>query len=162
MNDGQWHHVAAVRSVGPSAKLQLFVDGVLDAETSIGNSSSNFYGLPQAAAIGRDGFACDGAIPSMNGKLAGVALFGKALTGQQVASHARVGAPDWSKWTVGDVHAHAAGDTSLVIHPSCGGLATPIGASPCADLLVSYVAAHAGRFDTDWLILTEHAPWLGF
>jgi hypothetical protein len=31
--------------------------------------------------------------------------------------------PDWSAWTVGDVHAHAAGDTNLVIHPSCGGLA---------------------------------------
>jgi hypothetical protein len=56
--DGQWHHVAGVRS---ATKLQLFVDGSLDAEIVIG-SPSNFYGLPKEAAIGRDGDACNNAI----------------------------------------------------------------------------------------------------
>lgn len=70
--------------------------------------------------------------------------------------------PNWSAWTIGDVHAHAAGDTNLVIHPSCGGLADPIGAAECADRLVAYTAASAARFDADWIVLTEHAPWLGF
>lgn len=70
--------------------------------------------------------------------------------------------PNWDAWTAGDVHAHAAGDTSLVIHPACGGLEDPIGAAACADLNVAYTAAHAGRFDSDWLVFTEHEPWLGF
>jgi hypothetical protein len=85
--DGHWHHVAAVRS---GNKMQLFVDGILDTETGVG-SATNFYGLPREAAIGRDGNACDGAIPSMTGKLAAVALFGRPLSPAEVVSHARAG-----------------------------------------------------------------------
>ena len=65
---------------------------------------------------------------------------------------------DWDAWTTGDVHAHAAGDTSLAIHPSCVGLSE----SACANRLVRDVSSRVNRFDTDWIILTEHAPWLGF
>jgi hypothetical protein len=89
VNDGEWHHLAAVRTGDSPAKLQVFVDGVLDGSVTVPTSSTTtFYGSPLEAAIGRDGFACDGAIPSMNGNLAAVAVFDRALTGAQVAAHA--------------------------------------------------------------------------
>ena len=71
-------------------------------------------------------------------------------------------APDWAAWSVGDVHAHASGDTSLLIHPACGGQTNPIGETACATKMVNDISLRAGRFGTDWLIFTEHAPWLGF
>ena len=66
--------------------------------------------------------------------------------------------PTWSDWHMGDVHVHAAGDTSMTIHPECQGLTE----DECARHLVSNVFARAQRFDVEWLIFTEHAPWLGF
>ena len=65
---------------------------------------------------------------------------------------------DWDAWSTGDVHGHAAGDTSLAIHPSCVG----VDERACATRLVRDVSSRVNRFDTDWVILTEHAPWLGF
>jgi len=69
-------------------------------------------------------------------------------------------APDWTAWHPGDVHVHAAGDTHLGIHPQCGGdLFTD---TLCAFTLVDNVLERAQRFGAEWLIFTEHAPWLGF
>jgi hypothetical protein len=90
VSDGRWHHIAGVRTATNPAKLQLYVDGQLDSETTIGSAPSNFYGLPREAAIGRDGNACDGAIPSMNGAVAAVAVFDKALDVDAIRRHARV------------------------------------------------------------------------
>ena len=67
-------------------------------------------------------------------------------------------APDWDDWHAGDVHAHAAGDTSLAIHPFCDGR-TDV---ECAELMVRDVRARAANFDTEWIVFSEHAPWLGY
>lgn len=68
--------------------------------------------------------------------------------------------PDWAEWHPGDVHVHAAGDTHLGIHPQCPGDNFP--ESLCAFHLANNVLERAKRFGAEWLIFTEHAPWLGF
>jgi hypothetical protein len=66
--------------------------------------------------------------------------------------------PVWNDWHAGDVHAHASGDTSLDIHPKCEGL----GEQDCANRLVDNVIDRSARFGTEWVVLTEHSPWLGY
>lgn len=90
LNDGNWHHVAGVRTSGATPKLQLYVDGELDSEVALSAAApQTYYGLPKEAAIGRDGAACDGVVPSMNGTLAAVAVFDRALSAARVRAHAR-------------------------------------------------------------------------
>jgi hypothetical protein len=65
-------------------------------------------------------------------------------------------------WTTGDVHTHAVGDAPLVDHPGCR---RPNGqeltSSDCARQLVELMLEAAQRNGLDWLILSEHGPWLG-
>ena len=69
-------------------------------------------------------------------------------------------APDFDQWHMGDVHVHVAGDTNLIIHPQCTNhLMTEI---TCAHLLMDNMFQRAQRFGDEFLIFTEHAPWLGF
>jgi len=69
-------------------------------------------------------------------------------------------APDFDQWHMGDVHVHVAGDTNLIIHPQCTNeLMTE---TTCAYLLMNNMLQRAQRFGDEFLIFTEHAPWLGF
>ncbi len=68
--------------------------------------------------------------------------------------------PNWADWHAGDIHVHAAGDTNLDIHPQCDSeLMTN---ATCAWRLVDNTMRRAQRFEAEWLMFTEHAPWLGF
>lgn len=66
--------------------------------------------------------------------------------------------PEWSDWHLGDVHAHAAGDDNLIDHPVCENLDE----TACAEELVDNSLMRAGVFDTEFIVFTEHAPWLGY
>lgn len=65
----------------------------------------------------------------------------------------------WEDWHYGDVHTHAAGDDNLIIHPQCEDRRSE---AQCAAYLVDNVLRRATRFDTDFVIFTEHGPWLGY
>jgi hypothetical protein len=69
-------------------------------------------------------------------------------------------APVWADWHFGDVHAHAAGDDNLKIHPECEG--QRLNEAACAQYLVKDVLTRAERSESDWVVFTEHGPWLGF
>jgi hypothetical protein len=69
--------------------------------------------------------------------------------------------PDFADWHTGDVHAHATGDTHLGIHPQCKDEPN-LTLLTCAFRLIDNTLDRAARFDTEWLIFTEHMPWLGF
>ncbi len=66
-------------------------------------------------------------------------------------------ATDLSEWTPGDVHVHASGDSGLQGHPRCEGLSE----AECAERVTGHVLDRADDANLDWLILTEHGPWLG-
>jgi RHS repeat-associated protein len=84
INDGQWHHVAFVRSLTSAA---VYVDGEKESEQYVPNPGTYFDGY-YGTSIGRDGDACDGTIPSFAGKMTGFALFAKALSPGEVLKHA--------------------------------------------------------------------------
>ena len=65
-------------------------------------------------------------------------------------------------WHVGDVHTHAVGDAPLIDHPACArprGEALPEQA--CAAQVVRLMLRAATANGLEWLILSEHGPWLG-
>jgi hypothetical protein len=73
--------------------------------------------------------------------------------------------PEWGDWHLGDVHAHAAGDDNLIIHPQC--VARDLNEAECADFLVENSLRRADVFDTasvgtEFVVFTEHGPWLGY
>jgi Domain of unknown function (DUF6531) len=72
--------------------MQFFLDGVLKGETVIssGYVSNCYFPRSFSAAIGRDGSICNGVVPSYQGKVAGFAVFDRALTAAEVLSHATV------------------------------------------------------------------------
>ena len=74
--------------------------------------------------------------------------------------------PIFENWHAGDVHVHAAGDTSLDIHPKCVDRFSDVEQADarlsCARSMVSNTLERSDRFDTEWLIFTEHTPWLGY
>jgi hypothetical protein len=72
--------------------------------------------------------------------------------------------PNWDNWHLGDVHVHAAGDISLLHHPGCLEFALESELTherKCADKMVDRVVQSARQHELEWLILSEHAPWLG-
>jgi hypothetical protein len=76
--------------------------------------------------------------------------------------------PDFSQWAVGDVHTHAAGDSSVLSNPRCkknvaDGYATDVSNDKvaCADLLIQRINGFAKENGLKWHVLQEHAPWLG-
>ena len=69
--------------------------------------------------------------------------------------------PDFGAWTTGDVHTHVAGDTSLLLHPVCD-LLKQAGTQDCSSRMVDDVKKRAAVYSTDWVVLTEHSPWLGY
>jgi hypothetical protein len=78
INDGKWHHAAAVRTRS-SGMMQLFVDGKLE---TIGTGSQRSLNRPEQLTIG--GIATGG--HRFRGSLADVRIFNQALTGIEVAS----------------------------------------------------------------------------
>ncbi len=75
-----------------------------------------------------------------------------------------MGDVDWDFWHPGDVHAHASGDTNLLINPQCVQVLVPgpdladLSETACANKLVANSLARSERFDTEWVIFTEHMP----
>lgn len=65
--------------------------------------------------------------------------------------------PNLDNWSPGDVHVHAAGDSGLGGHARCAGLDE----EECATKLVRQTMDRARANDLDWMIYTEHVPWLG-
>ncbi|MCP4305865.1 MAG: hypothetical protein GY788_13525 [bacterium] len=61
-------------------------------------------------------------------------------------------------WKPGDVHVHAAGDSSLDSHQRCPGIDSW---EQCAHKVVQETVERADHAGLDWLIYVEHAPWLG-
>ncbi len=72
--DGKWHHVVGTTVAGGTS--QLFIDGELVDQDSAG---SLIYTAGEAA-IGRDGDACNGVVPSWRGEIAHVAIFDRQLS----------------------------------------------------------------------------------
>ena len=61
-------------------------------------------------------------------------------------------------WRPGDVHVHAAGDSGLGSHVRCQVKPEDI---TCANYLVRETHKRARTNGIDWMIYTEHVPWLG-
>ncbi len=81
LNNGQWHHVVAVRHAD-TGSMQLFVDGVLDAQTS--GSALGGDVTCGKFAIGMSGIS----FPASNGfrgDLDGVALYDRALSSDEIS-----------------------------------------------------------------------------
>ena len=79
--DGLWHYIVGTYD---GSTLSLYVDGLLVASAAA--TGAVYYG-DQEAAIGRDADACDGVVPSFQGNIAQVAVYGHALTATQIAAH---------------------------------------------------------------------------
>ena len=81
IDNGQWHYVVAtVNAKG----TDLYIDGQLADAT---DTSALTYEDGGGAAIGRDGSACDGVLPSWLGDIGQVAIYGYALSSKQVRTH---------------------------------------------------------------------------
>jgi hypothetical protein len=75
-----WHHVAAVRS---GNSLNLFIDGTQVATQSGFNAADYDLSCDQPLRIGF------GPNDYFNGKMADVKLYGRALSGSEIRSHAK-------------------------------------------------------------------------
>lgn len=64
------------------------------------------------------------------------------------------------QWLPGDVHVHAAGDSGLGSHLRCQ-LEKGLDEAGCAQYLVDATLERAEVDEINWLIYTEHIPWLG-
>lgn len=87
--DGRWHHL--VGSWNGSA-WRVYLDGMLVGEEPA--SGDLYYNGSHAVAIGRDADACDGWVPSFEGDLAHVAVYGSALAPARVRAHFCAARPD--------------------------------------------------------------------
>lgn len=86
-----------------------------------------------------------------------VALVIVAAGGPAASRHAADDLVDL--WRPGDVHMHAAGDSGLGSHIRCQ---DPKPADiTCANYLVRETHRRAKANGIDWMIYTEHVPWLG-
>lgn len=83
--DGAWHHVVGQYT---GAGWQTWVDGI--SNPLVADSGSLFYGGTEAA-IGRDGLACGGLLPSFGGDLAEVAVYDHALSPARIEAHLAAG-----------------------------------------------------------------------
>ena len=82
------------------------------------------------------------------------------------ASHGPGVRPDFSDWHVGDVHVHAAGDSTLDENKRCDKAnKLPWGqreADKCAKYLIDLMYDRAEANGAEWLVFTEHGNWLGY
>ncbi len=83
INDGQWHHVAAIRANGSGA-MNLYVDGVWQAGT---NGPTGTRAAPPAMRLG----SLQTAANYFSGTIDDVQLYGSALNGAQVGALALLG-----------------------------------------------------------------------
>jgi hypothetical protein len=79
--DGRWHYIAA--SYGATG-YKVYIDGRLSASAPNDGPLSYFQ---NEVAVGRDGHACDGVVPSFRGDIANVAVYPRALSVARLASH---------------------------------------------------------------------------
>lgn len=81
LNDGRWHDV--VGTYGADG-YHIYVDGLV---YGFGPNDGALGYFGNEAAIGRDGHACDGVVPSFAGDIADVAVYPTVLTADQVTRH---------------------------------------------------------------------------
>ena len=81
----------------------VYVDGTLRG-SGANDGDLGYFG--SEAAIGRDGHACDGVVPSFAGQIADVAVYPAALSAERVAAHYRA-----SGRTIGPARYVALGDS---------------------------------------------------
>jgi hypothetical protein len=79
MNDGRWHHIAATYN-STTDILTVYFDGVLSANTNVGNISSS---SSDAATIGA---SHGGGQSNFNGKIDDVAIWNTALSASEIYS----------------------------------------------------------------------------
>jgi hypothetical protein len=82
LGDGGWHHFALTYD---GATLAWYIDGALVAS---GPASGRLYYVQGGGvAIGRDGDACNGFLPSFRGDIAMVAVYPTALSPSRIMAH---------------------------------------------------------------------------
>ncbi len=90
VNDGLWHHVVGRIEGTPGAysltDFDVFVDGV-EAATYSNETYNHHYNWPSTPAAFRIGQGGSGSY-AMAGYLAEIAVYGRALTDREIASHA--------------------------------------------------------------------------
>ncbi len=91
--DRFWHHIAAVRNA-QEKKLLLYVDGRLAAEANSPDFSGGFVSDAANLTIGR---LDNGGKNHFQGVIDEVALYGKALTSEEISSHVLDGLADF-RW----------------------------------------------------------------
>jgi RHS repeat-associated protein len=93
INDGIWHHVVGTKTtVTGTSTARLYIDGNIAAFQNLPSSATFFSPIQiDPTAIGRDGSACDGTFASLNGTIAHVAVYGKALSPTAVLNHRNPG-----------------------------------------------------------------------
>jgi hypothetical protein len=163
VGDNSWHHV--VYALALAGGLKIFVDGELvDTVTDSRIGVQNFQSTLDGLAIGRRGNSlnCE---ESYFGLVSRFSIYNYSLSPEKVVTHYSAmynGRPPvkWNSWHLGDVHAHASGDTGLDIHPAC--VSKFYTEAQCAGYLVHNVLTRASRFGAEWVVFTEHGPWLGF
>jgi hypothetical protein len=101
------------------------------------------------------------------GLVANEVVLGAGSAGaQQVEARPGEVRPDFSDWHFGDVHSHASGDAALDENKRCdtaSGLPWgQMSAEECADHVVDLYFDAAEANGLEWLVFTEHGPWLGF
>ena len=112
-NDGRWHHVVATQG---ATGMALYIDGALVGTNDVtGNQSFTGYWRVGGGNLG--GWPGDHSINEFAGGIDEVAVYGRALTASEVASHYTLGTttapvPDMSAPSgPGQLSATASGDT---------------------------------------------------
>ena len=81
VNDGKWHHVVGVRTALYSA--QIYVDGSLEAEASVGPTASSSIGTSSPLRIGSSTALASGLGP-WKGGLDDIRIYDRALSAEEV------------------------------------------------------------------------------
>jgi hypothetical protein len=86
INNGQWHHVAITRNA-TSGAVQIYIDGVLNASTTLGTGakSSAFKSIGQLSIDAQDGTTRTGG-NYFNGQLDEVRVYNQVITSSEVTS----------------------------------------------------------------------------
>jgi len=96
--DAQWHHVAATLDL-PADEITIYVDGLQQA-TSGSSGSPSWANEVFSAAVGSRqtvGAAVSGSNP-LNGRIAMLAIYNRALTPAEIRTLARLDDDPWEQW----------------------------------------------------------------
>ena len=149
VNDGKWHHVAAVSDGGNISNVQLYVDGELD---ELSNADDRAIDTVSSAdvCIGIFEFAGN----YFNGLIDNVGIYGRTLTADEISSLADLKnyGDDKQHWRPSARIGGSPGEDDTGIIPQLG------------DIVINEVLAHSHALDPDWIELhntTDHQISIG-